>query len=367
MRSRPRASAPLDAAAARARARPSPRSSRASSASACASFSSRRDRASATTAAGSPSRSAISRARLRPGAPERQPVGRLVGVGVVAEGGAGDTRRRLRVGLHQAVVRRRDHHRAPRCGSARRSRRRARRPRSGRCPRRPRRAARARAARGRASSRRWPRGARRRSRGSRRSTARRRCRRRSAGRPAAGCPAPAGTCRPHCAMSAKQPDRLERDRLAAGVRAADHEHRRVAARRAGVTGTGSLACARSPSRSVTRGMQQRMARVEELDPGRAPPRSRAGARPSRRPAAPWPGRRRARPSRTTAWAMSSARSPHPRRQLLEDAHDLGALLVREGDDVVVQLDRRQRLDEEARARAGAAVDDARQLAASARP
>jgi len=42
---------------------------------------------------------------------ERELVGRLVGVGVVAERGAAHSRRRLPVGLHQAVVGRGDHHR----------------------------------------------------------------------------------------------------------------------------------------------------------------------------------------------------------------------------------------------------------------
>ena len=50
------------------------------------------------------------------------------------------------------------------------------------------------------------------------------------------------------------------------------------------------------------------------------------------------------------------------RELLQDAHDLAPLRVLHLDDVVVELDRRQRLDEEARAGAGAAVDDAGELA-----
>ena len=52
----------------------------------------------------------------------------------------------------------------------------------------------------------------------------------------------------------------------------------------------------------------------------------------------------------------------PPRQIAQDAHDLGPLLVLQRDDVVVELDGGQGLDEEARARAGAAVDDPRQLA-----
>ena len=49
------------------------------------------------------------------------------------------------------------------------------------------------------------------------------------------------------------------------------------------------------------------------------------------------------------------------RELLQDADDLAPLGVLQLDDVVVELDRGQRLDEQARARARAAVDDARQL------
>ncbi len=54
---------------------------------------------------------------------------------------------------------------------------------------------------------------------------------------------------------------------------------------------------------------------------------------------------------------------HARGQVLEDANDLPPLFVLQGDDVVVQLDRGQRLHEEARPRTRAAVDDARDLAA----
>ncbi len=57
---------------------------------------------------------------------------------------------------------------------------------------------------------------------------------------------------------------------------------------------------------------------------------------------------------------------HAARQLAQDPDHLAALLVLQGDDVVVQLDRGQRLHEQARPRAGRAVDDAGELAAMLR-
>ena len=64
--------------------------------------------------------------------------------------------------------------------------------------------------------------------------------------------------------------------------------------------------------------------------------------------------------------MQRDRRPRARRPARVSSRrmriDLGPLLVLQRDDVVVELDRGQRLDEEARARARAAVDDPRQLA-----
>ncbi len=56
----------------------------------------------------------------------------------------------------------------------------------------------------------------------------------------------------------------------------------------------------------------------------------------------------------------------PARQLAQDPDHLAALLVLQGDDVVVQLDRGQRLHEQAGPRAGRAVDDPGELAAMLR-
>ena len=85
--------------------------------------------------------------------------------------------------------------------------------------------------------------------------------------------------------------------------------------------------------------------------------------------------RMSRARRAMAWTASS--SPmvsaavrevvgpiaHAHGQRLEDQHDLAPLLVLQLDDVVVELDRGQRLDEDARPGARAAVHDARDLAA----
>ena len=124
---------------------------------------------------------------------------------------------------------------------------------------------------GRGSSPRWWRGGRRTWRGSRRSTARRRCRRRRGGRRAARAPAAAGTCRPDCAMRAKQAEGLEGHRLAAGVGAADDEHRLAEAERAATPAPARARDRRAscPSRSSSAGMSSGMARLA-AGPARAP-------------------------------------------------------------------------------------------------
>ena len=130
-----------------------------------------------------------------------------------------------------------------------------------------------------------------------------------------------------------------------------------------LTGTGSRRDAVGQAQPFgERGHQQRMARVDEIEVA-APRRSPARWRPCRGRGAPWPAPRPARPGLGRRSARSAASAPTRARQLAQDAHDLGPLLVLERHDVVVQLHRRHRLDEQARAGAGAAVDDAGELAA----
>ena len=118
-----------------------------------------------------------------------------------------------------------------------------------------------------------------------------------------------------------------------------------------------------PSRSASSGISSGWRESKSSSAGLAPPRSRGAARPSPRRGAPSPARRRARRA-PSAIARDRRRRARPTLagELLQDADDLAPLLVLQLDDVVVELDRGQRLDEEARPRARAAVDDARQLA-----
>ena len=239
------------------------RSSRARSASACASLSSRRARASCTTDGGQAQALGHLEGEAAAGHAQGEPVGGLVGVGVVAEGRAAPRR--------ASTGRRPSSGRggwwpppSPRAfGSGRRWRPPGRRPRWDRCPRPPRRAGRGRAAAGRGSSPRWRRGGRRRWRGSRRSTARRRCRRRRA-EDGQAAPAAAGTCRPDCAMRARRP-RVLRATVLPPVLGPLMTRTGSPKPRRSDTGTGSRRPrTSSPSRSARSRHQQGMAGLEQV-------------------------------------------------------------------------------------------------------
>ena len=158
----------------------------------------------------------------------------------------------------------------------------------------------------------------------------------------------------------EEPDALERHRLAAGVGAGDHEHPVLAAEPQAHRHGLRRALDPEPRRQLRH--QQRMAGVDQLELG---PRALEDLRRVR------VHRDRQQRHRLDRVELAERRGHRLDRggaradaggELLQDAHDLAPLGVLQLDDVVVELDRRQRLDEQARARARAAVDDAGELA-----
>ena len=121
-----------------------------------------------------------------------------------------------------------------------------------------------------------------------------------------------------------------------------------------------------------RGRSARPSRGRAAD---AAPPSRRTSSPTRdrraAPAAARARRTRARgrspPSPRRALASASARAPTQRGQLAQDPLDLLALGARGLGEAVVQLDDRERLDEQRLPRARGVVDDARHAAARRRP
>ncbi len=169
-------------------------------------------------------------------------------------------------------------------------------------------------------------------------------------------PSRAGTWQPDCAMSASRPERLERHRLAARVGPGDDEQRAARRRARGPSGTtgrlpascpaparGAAGCARRASDHVALVADRGLDRFHALG-------ERARARR--------PGRARRCPS--TRASSSGRRRAHRVGQRGQDAEDLGLLLARRLDEVVVGLDHRLRLDEERGPALRAVVDDAAQ-------
>ena len=149
------------------------------------------------------------------------------------------------------------------------------------------------------------------------------------------------------APSAQQAGGLQRDGLAAGVRAGDRAARSPAESILIVTGTGVLQ-QRMPRRLQLEravGRERRLDAVDRL--GEARPRLQHVEL----------GRRVDRPLQ-----VGRARAERV-GQREQDAADLLGLLLLERDDVVVDLDRAERLEKQARAARRRAVHDARNAAA----
>ena len=144
-------------------------------------------------------------------------------------------------------------------------------------------------------------------------------------------------------------DRLQRHRLAAGVRAADHE--RAQRRRAR-----DRSAPPPPDRAADGGRRPAAPRP------RSPPARRASH--ARRPRARAPGR--SLPTASTSATTASARSPTAPRELAQDPLDLLALGGGGLRLAVVEVDDVERLDEQRLARVGGVVDDAGHAAPGAR-
>jgi len=183
-----------------------------------------------------------------------------------------------------------------------------------------------------------------------RSTARRRCRRTRGGTPAGAKPAAAGTCRPACRHQGQQADRLERHRLAArlGPVMTRTDVGGTSTRSTGTGGavrTGRSSSSASASLASTLGMSSgcaprgdRRRRPTPTSAPRRPPSGRTGRKPARH--------RTRSPPRGCAAVLGPPPEGVGQRQ--QEAAHFGHLLLVEGDDLVVDLDRRQRLEEQAR-------------------
>ena len=312
----------------------------------------------------SPSRAAISSARLRPGRAVDQLVGRAEAVGIEPERRAHDARRRRRVGLQRVVVRRADHERAARAEvlDDRDAERAA--LRSDRCPRRSRRAApapgRCRLAIHRRDVRDVPRerAEARRNRllvadvGEHRSEDRQRRSR-----------VARGTCSPACAISASSPAVLSATVLPP-VFGPVMSSAVVGGSIMMSTGTGAdrqvVDVVGVPRHHAAH--EQRVARGRSSSrPSGRWPRRRRRRSPAR--AAPSPGARRARWPPRSMRARSLGALAEAIGQREQDAVDLFGFLLLERDDLVVDFDRAERLEEQGGAARRAAVDDARDRAA----
>ena len=174
-------------------------------------------------------------------------------------------------------------------------------------------------------------------------------------------PGSTGISRPACAISASRPNALSATVLPPVFGPGDDERARRRhdrpGRRRPTTATSRAGRARR-SAVAHRRNQQRMPRAAELEPAVVGERRRdavaraARARPSR-------AARRARRRRRACASSSSARARNAFGQRQQNAPDLLLLALGQRDDVVVERDRRHRLEVQARAARRAAVHDAR--------
>ena len=181
------------------------------------------------------------------------------------------------------------------------------------------------------------------------------------GTPAAAIRPPPGSCRPACAISGSRPAVFSATVLPP-VFGPVMTSTRVGGISMMSTGTsapsGSLATVvRSharPTPGISSGWRAaRSSRRPSVD------ERRLDAVDDRSRSAPSPAARRARSPTSTSRCRSSARRAERVGQRQQDAPDLLGLLLLERDDVVVDLDRAERLEKQARAARRAAVHDAR--------